>query len=142
MLDLESCSCGDPLIPLGLDASPKASDSAPHVSACGVFLSLCQHPIQRSTLPGPPWDSPTPGACPLSFLLPCAESPADLGVEKLMMEDAQATQYLLLSLRWASGVQLLPVLHTEVQELPSCLVRGVCPLTGTTLMVTFLAVTG
>lgn len=75
--------------PWGLDASPKASDSVPRATACGVLLPPRQHP-HSDTLPGLLWDSPTPGACPLSFLLPCADSRAVLGVEELRMSGLQS----------------------------------------------------
>lgn len=108
---------------LGSNASLKASDSVPRATACGVLLSPCQPP-HSATLPGLLWDSPTPAACPLSFLLPCADSPAVLGVEKLRMSGLQSHSIpaVVPSLCWASGIQLLPVLDSEAQELPSCLV--------------------
>lgn len=84
MQDLDSRPCGGPLTRPGLGRFHQSlRTNLPRVSACGVLLSHAG--AHSATLPGPPWDSLTSGACPLPFLLPCAESPADLGVEKLMV---------------------------------------------------------
>lgn len=77
--------------------------SCPHASTHTVPLSLDR-----------------PGTRPHLEPVP-SESPADLGVEKLMMSGLQSHSMPAVVPSWASGIQLPPVLDSEAYELPSCL---------------------